>query len=162
MTLPTNNTPPAAKERTLSGEMGGPMSKTTTKTAEDQTPFPRRLYELMAERDMSQSDLARACWGAKTDSRGYNVARNRDRISAYLSGKALPDTKNLRKLAKALGVDEAQLAGDRAGTAADRRQPEIAMTAIAGHEDHVHLRINKLVPLAVAAKVIQMISKGDG
>lgn len=59
----------------------------------------------MLERRISASDLARGVWGTMTDPRGYEVARNRDRIGHYLSGKSYPAMENLKKIAKVLGVD---------------------------------------------------------
>lgn len=120
--------------------------------------FARRLHKLLAEKEMSQSDLARKVWGTKTDPRGYQVARNRDLVSSYLSGKSVPDGKNLRKIAKALGITDTELAPDLTATAMDQENPEIAMTAIAGHHDRVYLRVNKLVPLGIASQVIQLLS----
>ncbi len=43
--------------------------------------FGRRVHDLRMARGMSQSDLARAIGGTTKDARGYDVARNRDRIS---------------------------------------------------------------------------------
>lgn len=120
--------------------------------------FARRLHQLMLEKGMSQSDLAREIWGTTTNAQGRNVARNRDRISVYLKGDTIPETKNLGLLAKALGVEPHELAPDIMASAVDRENPEIAMTAIAGHADKVHLRVNKLVPLPIAAKIIDMLS----
>lgn len=58
----------------------------------------------MLEKRISASDLAREVWGSKTDGRGYEVAKNRDRIGHYLSGKSFPERENLTKIAKVLGV----------------------------------------------------------
>ncbi|MCB8829045.1 hypothetical protein LJD47_28955, partial [Escherichia coli] len=41
--------------------------------------FARRLQQLMVERGLSQSDLARTIWGETTNADGRTVARNRDR-----------------------------------------------------------------------------------
>jgi hypothetical protein len=60
---------------------------------------------------ITSSELARRVWGsAKPPDRG---ARNRDRISHYLRGTSYPTPENLRKIAKALGVPEAELAAAR-------------------------------------------------
>jgi len=123
--------------------------------------FARRLYEMMNERGLSQSDLARKAFGTKTDKRGYEVARNRDRISVYLKGTSLPDPKNLQKIADALGVDPDELAPEIAASTIDRENPEVALTAIAGHGDKVHLQVNKLLPLSLASKIVSMIAAHD-
>jgi len=66
--------------------------------------FANTLRELMLEKRISASDLAREVWGTTKDKRGYDVARNRDRIGHYLSGKSYPGRDNLQKIAKVLGV----------------------------------------------------------
>jgi len=123
--------------------------------------FARRLYELMTERGLSQSDLAKKAFGTKVDPRGYTVARNRDRISIYLKGVSLPDPKNLALLANALDMSPEDLAPEITAATIDRESPEVAMTAIAGHGDKVHLEVNKLVPLSLASKIITMIAEHD-
>ena len=123
--------------------------------------FSKQLHRLLLEKQMSQSDLARTVWGTTTDSRGYKVAKNWDRISAYLAGRSLPDQRNLLRIAKALGVEPETLAPEKAGALEERDNPEIAMTVLAGHTDMVHLRVNKLVPLSLAAEVISLLSKSD-
>lgn len=127
----------------------------------DLQQFSRRLYEKMMAQNLSQSDLARRVWGTTEDANGYTVAKGRDRISQYLSGKSFPDPKNLKKLASALACTEDDLAPDATAAAIDRENPEIAMTAIAGHTDKVHLQVNKLVPLTLASKIIQMLTEEE-
>lgn len=121
--------------------------------------FARRLYELMTTQGMSQSDLARAIWGTKKDPRGYDVAKNRDRISAYVRGASIPDPQNMAKLADALGVPVDELAPDVAVDAVSRENPEIALTAVAGHPDKVHLQVYKLVPMGTAVKIIALLDE---
>jgi hypothetical protein len=121
--------------------------------------FARRLHEAIVSRNMSPSDLAAEVWGRTTDSRGYNVAKGRDRISVYLQGKSVPDPKNLARIAEVLGMKVEELAPDITASTVEKENPEIAMTAIAGHADKVFLRVNKLVPLELAAKIISMLSE---
>jgi transcriptional regulator with XRE-family HTH domain len=121
--------------------------------------FARRLHEEMNKRGWSNSDLARAVWGETKDKRGYTVARNRDRVGQYVSGKSFPDPKNLSKIAVALNVDPNDLAPDAMGAAIDKEKPAIQMTAVAGHYDKVHLTINTVVPLLVATKVIDLLAE---
>lgn len=121
--------------------------------------FARKLHEAMVKKGMSQSDLAAAVWGRTTDARGYEVAKNRDRISVWLKGAVYPDPHNLKKVAEALGVDPLELAPDVAASTVEKENPEIAMTAISGHSDKVFLRVNKLVPLPLAAKIIGLLSE---
>lgn len=121
--------------------------------------FARRLHAAMARKGMSQSDLAREMWGVYVDKRGYEVARNRDRISVYLRGAGYPEQANLEKMAEILGIDAKELAPDLTAAAVDRDNPELALTAVAGHHDSVYLRVNKLVSLELAAKIATMISE---
>lgn len=122
--------------------------------------FGRKLQSLLNARGMSQSDLARAVWGETQDNRGRMVARNRDRISQYVSGKGFPEPQNLARMAEVLDVPVEELAPDIVASAVDREDPAIQMTAVTGHMDKVYLRVNTLVSLAVAAQVIGLLS-GD-
>ena len=120
--------------------------------------FARRLKSVLDEKNMSQADLARKIWGSTTDSRGFDVARNRDRISVYLAGKSMPDSKNLRAIAEALNMKAEELAPDIIAATVERENPEIQFTMVSGHTDKVYLRVNKLVPLAVAAQIVTLLS----
>ena len=51
--------------------------------------FAEWLAAQMAARGFNRSDVARAIWGTVPDTRGYDVAKNRDRIGAYLQGQQL-------------------------------------------------------------------------
>ena len=73
--------------------------------------FARRLQALLLERGLTRSDLARSIYGSQTDSRGFTGAKGRDRVGAWVSGKAFPDRAHLMNLCEALGVSEAYLAG---------------------------------------------------
>jgi hypothetical protein len=66
--------------------------------------FAAWLAAQMAARGFNHSDLARAIWGTIKDTRGYDVARNRDRIGAYLSGTSYPELSTLYAMAQAFSV----------------------------------------------------------
>lgn len=123
--------------------------------------FARRLHELMAAKGLSQSDLARAVWGKGVDSRGYDVAQNRDRISSYLKGRSVPEPGNMAKIAKHLGVSVTELAPDAVASAVDRADPAFSMTVIAGHADKTHLRVNQLVNMTTAVKIAALLSEDE-
>jgi transcriptional regulator with XRE-family HTH domain len=115
----------------------------------------------MVERGLSQSDLARKIWGEREDKRtGYLVAKNRDRISVYLRGASYPDPENMAKLAEVLGVTEEELAPEIVASIIDRENPELAITAVAGAGDRVHLQINQLVTMQVATQVMALLTAG--
>jgi hypothetical protein len=74
----------------------------------DKTPthkeFAVWLAAQMAARGFNHSDVARAIWGTTKDTRGYEVARNRDRIGHYLAGTSYPELNTLYALAQAFSV----------------------------------------------------------
>lgn len=72
--------------------------------------FAEQMAAAMKEQGLNASEVARRIWGTKKDRRGYEVARNRDRIGHYLSGRSYPEPENLRKLAVAVGISVEQLA----------------------------------------------------
>jgi transcriptional regulator with XRE-family HTH domain len=84
--------------------MTKPSSKSVEKAEAPTDTFADTLRALMLKQRISASDLARSVWGTTTDKRGYEVARNRDRIGHYLSGASYPGKENLAKIAKALSV----------------------------------------------------------
>jgi transcriptional regulator with XRE-family HTH domain len=84
-----------------------PISADRKQLARDE--FAARLQTAMDAKGWSQSDLARRCFGTVKDSRGYNAAKGRDRISAYLNGISLPEKRTVKQLAAALGVKPDEL-----------------------------------------------------
>lgn len=76
----------------------------------DYLAFAETLRTAMQEKGLNASDVARKVWGEIKDSRGYLVARNRDRIGYYLAGVSFPEDENLRKLADAVGLSYEKLA----------------------------------------------------
>jgi transcriptional regulator with XRE-family HTH domain len=141
-------------------EVGGVRPSRTGAERLEVEAFARRLHELMARKGLSQSDLARAVWGPTKDTRGYDVAKNRDRISNYLRGLAVPDPSNMAAIAEKLGVTVAELAPDQTASAIDRAKPTVSMSAVAGH-DKTYLQVNKLVSFTLAAKIITLLSEEE-
>lgn len=72
--------------------------------------FAAILGEAMNRAGLTPSQLARLAWGSTTDKRGYSVAKNRDRLSHYLTGGQFPEPENLERLASALGIPVEDLA----------------------------------------------------
>lgn len=125
--------------------------------------FARKLNELMTRAGMSQSDLARQLWGSVTDTRGRDVARNRDRISHYVRGNQLPEARTMKKLADVFGVDVADLnpALARAEVRDGRGPPaEVSLSMVAGTGRGL-LTVNKMVPADVAVKILAMLTESD-
>lgn len=123
--------------------------------------FARRLNREMAKKGWSQADLARHAFGSTKDTRGYNVARGRDRISVYVRGLQKPDQKHLSKIASALGVKPEDLAPGLFASAIDRERPAVMLQAVQGHSDKTHLIVNKLVPMSVAVKIVALLADDD-
>lgn len=122
--------------------------------------FARRLQHFRTEKGWSPSELARQVWGETTTKAGRKVAKNRDRISVYEMGKSSPDPHNLVKIAKALGVSPEELAPDITAATVERENPEIAIIAVAGHADKVHLKVNKLVSMNIATQIMVLLNGG--
>lgn len=118
----------------------------------------RRLAHLMADQGLSQADLARKIWGSQTDPRGYEVARNRDRISTYLRGVSMPSPENLKQLADALGVTPDDLLPGSGASPVDQASPPVSIEVVAGM-GKVYLRVNMTVDMATAMKVAGVLDE---
>jgi transcriptional regulator with XRE-family HTH domain len=104
--------------------------------------FGRRLKQLLDQKGMTGSDLARLVWGSTTTKKGYTVAKNRDRISVYIRGKAFPSPLILKKIAAKLGVEIADLAPEYVGDAmSNQANPAYSITKVQGEGDKVFLRV---------------------
>lgn len=67
--------------------------------------FPGTLRRLIDAQGLSQSDVARKVWNkTRKTKNGYVLVVGKDRISAWLKGKSLPNRKSQEALAAALGV----------------------------------------------------------
>lgn len=112
--------------------------------------FARRLHQAMVAKDWRQADLHRASGVAK------------DSISSYYNAKILPTDYNLTKLARALGVTPGAL---MPGVSPDSPpMPEIetlAMWDVPGSAGLKRLRVNRIVSIGTAVKVIDMVNSDD-
>jgi transcriptional regulator with XRE-family HTH domain len=124
-----------------------------------QQAFGQRLRQLLDEKGWNYSDYSRRVWGETTTKSGYKVAKNRDRISVYIAGKAFPDPRNLKKMADVLGISVAELAPEHFGNAMiEQPNPAYSITKVQGEGDKVFLRVNKIVPEPVAAKIMFLLA----
>jgi transcriptional regulator with XRE-family HTH domain len=114
--------------------------------------FAKRLREIMDERGLSQSDVAAKIWGKYTNTENKHVARGRDRISVWLSGKTFPDDNNLEKLAKALRVERSDLASDDELQALDRSTPTVSIVLYS--DNRALVSINQVFPLKTALEIM--------
>ncbi|GKT20173.1 hypothetical protein ADUPG1_011681 [Aduncisulcus paluster] len=111
---------------------------------------------------LNKSDLAREIFGTEVDSRGYTVARNRDRIGAWEAEKASPQADNLVLLADYFGIEPADLAPDLIGRTAARAPEAMSMRVLEATPDQAHLQINAVLPASVAAQVMAIVAASPG
>lgn len=123
--------------------------------------FRQRLYRLRRDKGWTQSELARRIWGETEDARGYKVARNRDRISAYEAGRATPERANLDALAEALGVTVEELAPDlvpaNPNIRSDAGGASMSLKVVPGTTT-AHLTVDAIVPMTLALKVLDLLA----
>lgn len=119
--------------------------------------FASRLQAELDRRGLSASDLARKVWGERTDKRGYTVARNRDRVSEYLNGRAIPASGNLVKIAGALGISPDALVPTNAlpEPSASLMPETLRIETLPGGECDLILR--RRLPLAVALQIAHLV-----
>src|SRR3954468_1996641 len=86
------------------------LRQKTTSQQKRYQAFADKLRDAMTRANVNASEVARRVWGTAKDKRGYDVARNRDRIGHYLSGSSYPEPENLARLAEAVGVTVEELA----------------------------------------------------
>lgn len=121
--------------------------------------FGNRLYQALIEADMSQSDLAREVFNeTRTDpTTGYELVVGRDRISQYVRGKQFPEPRVFKRICDVLGKKQEELAPKMVGTTIQRENPSVEMKMIGDRTDTVLLRINKIMPLRTATKIMALI-----
>lgn len=119
------------------------------------SPFAERLQRLMLEKGLSQSDLAREVWGTMTDERGYTVARNRQMLTKYLTGKAEPRMSTVRKMSEALHVSLADL--DPQSDPVNRPGSGVYVEPV--DRRNARLQLNIVAPKTVIREVVKMLSE---
>lgn len=148
----------------MSGTVSGTVS--VAGSSELVGGFKQRLYQLRRDKGWSQSEVARRAWGVVTDGRGYEVARNRDRISAYEAGRDIPTRENLEKLAEILGVGVADLAPDLvlAGKSAGRsvEKPATFEMKVLSGTNEAHIKVDAVVGMAVAVQIAAILQNAVG
>jgi transcriptional regulator with XRE-family HTH domain len=127
----------------------------------DNNSFADLLRQLMLEKRITASDLARAIWGTTKDYRGYDVARGRDRIGHYLAGNSFPEKENLTKIAKALGTNYERLAKTQPAPtvrqARDPKDPLLTIYSTGPNAGKAHLVVKVDLSLKAAMAIIEMI-----
>jgi transcriptional regulator with XRE-family HTH domain len=123
--------------------------------------FAKRLRQLMSEREMSQSDVARAIWGQYRSSEGKRVAKGRDRLSVWCSGRDTPNAQNLEKLAKALKMEVSKLAPEATLKAVHNRAADWSITKPHGEEGVSFFQAARYVPDDIAHQIFGLLIKAD-
>lgn len=135
----------------------------------------------MSRANVNASEVARRVWGSTKDKRGYDVARNRDRIGHYLSGSSYPEPENLARLAEAVGVTVEELAmprGTNPGTAhtqpvyagggkplkhlyADTATGELSLISLPAEPGKVRLQVDRIVPWKLGQDIHEWLKKAE-
>jgi hypothetical protein len=147
--------------------------------------FAQTLDRAMKKTGQSPSDVARKVWGTVKNKRGYDVARNRDRMSHYLAGTSFPTPDNLVRLAEAVGVSPEDLALDippsrgpaaagadpnlaNPATAAPRRTPasigtlvQTSLPAEPGKPGKVLLDVYRAIPWKLAEQINALLKEAE-
>src|SRR5262245_17028157 len=111
--------------------------------------FGRRLQQKILSKGWRQSDLARA-----TDI-------GKDSISHYVRGRSFPGTKALDSMAKALGVPVGDLLPNALPAAMDEDIPVLELRQAPGHPHLAWLKMNRVMSLATAAKIVDLVQADD-
>lgn len=119
--------------------------------------FALKLRTLLAEKDMSASDLARELFGTTVITGGYTAAKHRDRVSKWLKGRSLPDPKILEDICRVLNVNPAKLAPVVVAAGLGAEHPQYQMTEVPGHRDKVHFSFNSVIDTRLALRFVEML-----
>lgn len=111
--------------------------------------FGRRLYGMLLSRGWNQSDLAR------------NAGIGRDKVSVYITGKSLPTPANTKAMADALGITPEELLPNHIENAIDADNPAFEMRVSPGAPNTAWLRVNRLVSMATAVKIAELLQHDD-
>jgi hypothetical protein len=128
----------------------------------DYLDFAKKLREAMVERQLSASDLAREIWGTTTDPRGYQVAKNRDRIGAYLAGTGFPSKETMPKLCAALGlaIDELPKATRSSAAREMATGPaDLTFSLLPDHPEICSLFIRRLLPVKIGLQIVELVNQ---
>ena len=122
--------------------------------------FGRKLNQILMDRDMTQSDLSRQAFGEATDSRGYKVPKGRELVSAIINGKSFPAPLTLKKIARALGMEESELLPNvkKMAIDAENQKPAFEFKVATGHPHEGWLVVNQLVSYDTFVKIAALLA----
>lgn len=138
----------AAKNRVhLGSNLTEPLKVTPRHLSKQE--FAQRLYQLMLEKKLNQSNL------------GRRAGIQRNAISTYMRGRSLPTHRNLIKLARVLGMKPEELLPNTIESAIDADNPMVSMQVSPSAPTKAWLRINQLVDTKLAVKILEMLQDAD-
>lgn len=112
--------------------------------------FGKRVYQLMLSRGWNQSEL------------GRQSGLPRDSISVYIRGKSLPTPQSLEALARAFNVDPSEILPNHVESAIDEDTPSLEMKVSPNAPNQAWLRVNRLVSIKTAVKVVELLEADSG
>lgn len=129
--------------------------------------FAKALGEAMRRANLNSSDVARSVWGTMRDKRGYEVARNRDRIGHYLKGVSFPEPENLQRLADAVGCSVEELTASPVGgesasgqTSRSARHPPgqlLQLTLVTHRPNMMRLQADRYIDLKHYTQIVELM-----
>lgn len=116
--------------------------------------FGRRLNDLLIDRGLTQSDLARRMipYLPRKDAAGGPPKAS---VSAYISGKRVPGPHYLNAICKVLGVQASDIFPGGGLSTVEDPNPPLDVKSVGG--DQVWLRINMQVSWRQAHKVMELL-----
>ena len=126
-------------------EIDGPMDMRAISKDE----FGRRLYAAMLNRDMRQSDLARA------------AGIQRSSVSNYVRGLAFPAPLVLQKLAEVLRVAPADLLPNHTVDAVRSDKSAFSLSISQTDPSRSHVRLDMWLPTEIATQIANLVSKNN-
>lgn len=120
--------------------------------------FARRLQDRMIRKGWNQTELARRAKDHLPD----GARMERDIISNYIRGRALPSVNNLRAICGALGCEPVDLLPPDMVPVGFRSPPHAPLREFKDMGDgNVWLSINQAVPFDVALKIMELLRVGS-
>lgn len=150
----------ANKARHLTPDTMGARGRWPTAPEETaKREFSRILVEELMKRNWKQADLALRVFG-KYPHTGH--PKGRDSVSKWVRGVALPEPRNVQKIAEVLGMNADELL-PASVFHADRTHgnPAIELRQVAGDPTKVWLRIDRACSTAVGAQILDLLIKDD-
>ena len=121
--------------------------------------FGTRLKKLMRDAEMSNADLSRIMFGETTETRPdgsvYKVAKNRQSIGRYISGKTYPSEETRVKIADAIGVAYSELFPNE-GPPEQRVGSGVSLVQVNKRDSRIDVHV--VLPTEEAMKVLAIVS----